>query len=810
MQEIPGKFKNPIYITLLAGGLLLLGLYLTSLYSYLLFHSLAEIFSIVIAFSIFILAWNCRNLIDNNYLIFLGIAYLFIGFIDLIHTLAYAGMGVFPGYGANLPTQLWIAARYLESISLLLACFILDKKKIKIDSFLLGYTILLSLLLLSIFIWKIFPACFIDGSGLTPFKKMSEYIISLILAASLFFLLRKKEKFDSKVLRWLVISILITIASELAFTFYANVYGLSNLVGHIFKIISFYFIYQAIVVTGLTRPHELLFKNLQESENRFRELYNNISSGVAIYEVKNKGQDFIFKDFNQAAEKIDKLKRDDIIGKSVFQVFPGVKDFGFFQVFQEVYQTGKPHHFPISQYQDKRITGWRENYVYKLPSSEIVAIYDDITERKQAEEALRESNEKYSNAMKATNDGIWDSNLETGKLYVNEHYYEMLGYFHGEKTFTQKGFEELLHPEDKKRVLQKIQDCVEGKVKDYHEEFRLKTKTGQWKWILGRGIVVSRDSNRKALRFFGTHVDISERKRTEEALQESENKFYSISASALDAIFLIDNDGSIIFANKAAEKIFGYSKKEMLGKDLHQLFTPLKYLYDAQKGFTVFQKTGKGPAVGKTLELSAIRKNLEEFPVSLSLSSTKLKGQWHAVGIIRDISPQKQAEEKLKKIARIDSLTGCYNRGYGLELLDRQMKLSHRSESPLLLAFLDIDRFKFINDTFGHGEGDQVLKETVNLFKSTLREIDIICRMGGDEFLLIFPDNSLKDAIQIKKRLENNLIELNQTVKKPYQIELSMGLSEYDPEKPLSMDELIHIADQKMYEEKERKNKRRL
>jgi len=268
MKESNSEPKKPIYLPFLTGGLLLLGLFLTSLYNYLLFHSLAEVFSVVIAFCIFILAWNCRHIIDNNYLIFLGIAYLFIGFIDIIHTLSYAGMGAFPAFDANLPTQLWIIARYLESISLLLACFILDKKKIKFNLVLLGYIITVTLLFLSIFYWKIFPACFIEGSGLTPFKKISEYIISLILAASLFLLLRKKERFDRQVLQWLVISILLTIASELAFTFYISVYGLSNLIGHIFKIISFYFIYQAIVVTGLTKPHELLFKNLQESEEK--------------------------------------------------------------------------------------------------------------------------------------------------------------------------------------------------------------------------------------------------------------------------------------------------------------------------------------------------------------------------------------------------------------------------------------------------------------------------------------------------------------------------------------------------------------
>ncbi len=181
-------------------------------------------------------------------------------------------MGVFKGYDSNLPTQLWITARYLESISLLIAYFIIERRKIKINFILLGYTIIVSLLFLSIFYWKIFPACFIEGSGLTPFKKISEYIISLILVVSLFFLLKKKDKFDRKVLHWLVISILLTIASELAFTFYISVYGLSNLIGHIFKIISFYFIYRAIVVTGLTKPNELLFRNLKESEEKFQEL----------------------------------------------------------------------------------------------------------------------------------------------------------------------------------------------------------------------------------------------------------------------------------------------------------------------------------------------------------------------------------------------------------------------------------------------------------------------------------------------------------------------------------------------------------
>jgi len=132
-----------------------------------------------------------------------------------------------------------------------------------------------------------------------------------------------------------------------------------------------------------------------------------------------------------------------------------------------------------------------------------------------------------------------------------------------------------------------------------------------------------------------------------------------------------------------------------------------------------------------------------------------------------------------------------------------------RRKTPFLLIYIDIDDFKNINDTFGHGEGDQALKKVVKLLKSALREIDIICRMGGDEFLLIFPDSSQKNLPIINERFNKNLIKLNQTIKKPYKISFSIGISCYDPDNPQSIDELIRIADNKMYEEKKKNFKRK-
>jgi two-component system sensor histidine kinase/response regulator len=130
-------------------------------------------------------------------------------------------------------------------------------------------------------------------------------------------------------------------------------------------------------------------KELHTSEWRYRELFNNMKSGVAVYEAKDHGNDFVFKDFNKAAEKIENIKKEDVIGKSVLEVFPGVRHYGLFEVFQRVWKRGEAEHHPVSLYKDERITGWRDNYVYKLPSGEIVAVYDDVTERKKMEDRIR-------------------------------------------------------------------------------------------------------------------------------------------------------------------------------------------------------------------------------------------------------------------------------------------------------------------------------------------------------------------------------------------------------------------------------------
>lgn len=249
--------------------------------NYLVFHSLAELFSIIVAAAIFVIAWNVRETIESGYLLFLGIGFLAVAVIDLLHMLAFEGMQVFPGHGANLATELWIAGRGLEALTLLVAPAFLSRR-VRAGFTVLAYSAITAFIILSTFVWDIFPDCYVEGKGLTGFKIAAEYGICLILAGAMIRLLVHRASFRRPVLLLLCASIMATILSELAFTRYAGVYGDFNMIGHLLKIVSVLFIYKAIVETGFRRPYELLYRSLAESEQKFRSLVESNVIGVVF------------------------------------------------------------------------------------------------------------------------------------------------------------------------------------------------------------------------------------------------------------------------------------------------------------------------------------------------------------------------------------------------------------------------------------------------------------------------------------------------------------------------------------------------
>lgn len=247
---------------------LLAGLYVAQLHSYLLFHSLVEIFSVAVAAALFMLAWNSRHFVERHFLLWIGIGYAFVGMVDLVHTLAYNGMGVFGDIGVDVPTQLWVAARFMQAATLLVAPLFFERR-LNARAALAGFGAVTTLVFLSIFTWDVFPSAWSDAAGaLTPFKIISEYVVCGLLFGAAVWMLFWRDRLDPEVLGLLIGSIAATLVAELSFTLYSDPYGLPNLVGHYLKLIAFYLIYKAVVEAGLRRPYDVLFRDLKQHQEQ--------------------------------------------------------------------------------------------------------------------------------------------------------------------------------------------------------------------------------------------------------------------------------------------------------------------------------------------------------------------------------------------------------------------------------------------------------------------------------------------------------------------------------------------------------------
>lgn len=258
----------------------LAALFLLNSYSFLLAHTFAELFSVSVALVIFFIAWNAREYHENSYFIFIGVAYLYVGTIDLLHTLAYKGMGVFPEYGADLATQLWIVGRAMESAALFLALFFLRYTISAWRTFFI-WGIVAAAAVASVFA-GLFPVCYIEGVGLTSFKRVSELVIVAVLAAALVLQVKRRNYFSPKVIRYLYASLVLTMCAELAFIMYVGVYDLSNLLGHYFKIVSFYLIYRGVIVTGFKDPFSFLMQELKHRNEELEQRRNEIEHAQRI------------------------------------------------------------------------------------------------------------------------------------------------------------------------------------------------------------------------------------------------------------------------------------------------------------------------------------------------------------------------------------------------------------------------------------------------------------------------------------------------------------------------------------------------
>ena len=254
-----------------------------------------------------------------------------------------------------------------------------------------------------------------------------------------------------------------------------------------------------------------------------KELVDALGMGVAVYRPIADGKDFAFVDINPHVEQTDVVSRDELIGRPVTAVFPGVEEFGLLDVMRRVWKTGKTEVLPPAEYHDERISGWRMNRVYRLACGYVVAVYEDVTLQVEAEKALHESEARYRLLTESSLDGVWEWDVQANSLFLSPRWKAQLGYADHELPNAFETWSERLHPDDVERVMAHLEAYLADPVPIWQEEFRLRHKDGSYVWLAARGSAVF-NGNKEVVRILGVHIDISHKKHEEEERIKNESR----------------------------------------------------------------------------------------------------------------------------------------------------------------------------------------------------------------------------------------------------------------------------------------------
>ncbi|MBU0513450.1 MAG: PAS domain S-box protein, partial [Proteobacteria bacterium] len=302
---------------------------------------------------------------------------------------------------------------------------------------------------------------------------------------------------------------------------------------------------------------------LRESEQRFRTLFDNMRSGVAVYESAPDGRDFIFTDLNRAGERISRVKKTDVLGQAVRKAFPGVEALGLWDVLQRVNGTGLPEHHPAGRYQDGRLTQWVENYVFKLPSGEVVAVYDDVTEEKLAEAQIRAEQERFQTLTDQSPLGVSLIRADGSYAYVNPAFTRIFGYTLADVPDGRTWYRLAFPDPDERRA----------EIADWKRDIAVQ---GEGPVITKTSTVRCKDGSTKVVHFrvvkleAGDHLvlfeDISERKAAEEALRESEDQYRTLVEALPTGFIQADERTELLYLNDRLAEMLGYAPDELKGR----------------------------------------------------------------------------------------------------------------------------------------------------------------------------------------------------------------------------------------------------
>ena len=384
---------------------------------------------------------------------------------------------------------------------------------------------------------------------------------------------------------------------------------------------------------------------LQENETRYHELVNTITSGVIIYKAVDNGEDFVFVDVNSAAEKLDRINREDIIGKKITEVLPGSRDYNLFKVFQNVWQTGNSKYYSSSWRKDESDPGkWRDNWTYKLPSGEIVNVYNDITDKKLAEEALKASEQNFRSSMESSFLGTYIVDSNWLPLYVNQALMDIFGYENIEAVRASPPAEHYT-PESYADYLQRSERLSRSESNPDNFEIDIVRKDGAIRHLQVFRREVFWDAQQRLEVLYN---DITELKQAEKALLESEEKYRLIVENSRDIIFTLDSAGKLLYISPSIRNVLGYNPTDLIGQPFLSVVHPEDL-----------------PAVAE-----AIQRNINvgaQTPSGIEFRARHSSGEWrwqngkgtvvrdtndnfiNFIGVVRDITESKKVEEALRQ-----------------------------------------------------------------------------------------------------------------------------------------------------------------
>jgi diguanylate cyclase (GGDEF)-like protein/PAS domain S-box-containing protein len=411
--------------------------------------------------------------------------------------------------------------------------------------------------------------------------------------------------------------------------------------------------------------------------------------------------------------------------------------------------------------------------------------------RKRAEKSLEKESHKNETLLRAASDGIHILDLEGNVLRVNDTFCEMLGYTAEELAAMN------VTQWDAQLTAEQIRTKLTA-LKGDADMFETRHRRRDGSLIDVEVNIAKLDIDGQPMVYCSSR-DVTKRKLAEQALIESQGKFQAVIETALDAVVQMDAEGIITGWNSQAESVFGWTQDEAVGQALHETIIPLQYRDAHVRGLKHFLLTGEGPMLNVRTEIVGLRRDGREFPVELAIAPIKLADRYEFSAFIRDITKKKESEDLIWRQANFDLLTGLPNRHMFNDRLAQEIKKSHRASLKMALLFVDLDKFKEVNDTLGHGMGDIMLTETARRIGKCVRDTDTVARLGGDEFIVILPE--LDDTGSVERVAENILRHLAE----PFRlgddvtyVTASIGITLY-PVDATDGDNLLKHADQAMY-----------